>query len=138
VTKVTKIAHPPPIKRYGVAKAMLLNSISETPNQQEIQPKAAAGKNTASPAPAEEEKAFSKSADGVRIPASEATLEAAAKAKGMKKIELEIAAAAGLLRPISPEPPPEAIKYSGSLEDLLQTIEDLENPPKSPNFDLFE
>ncbi len=117
---------------------MLLNSIYKMLNQQETQQKAAAGKNTASPAPAEGEKAFSKVAEEVRIPASEATFEAAAKAEGMKKIELEIAAAAGLLRPISPEPPPEANKYSNSLEGLLRTIEDLKNPPKLPDFDLFE
>ena len=136
---VTKIAHPPPIKRYGVAKAMLLHTIREAPNQQGIQPKAAAaGKTTAPSAPVERGKAGAKLVDEVRIPASEATFEAAAKAKGMKKIELEIAAAAGLLRPISPEPPPDANKYSNSLEGLLRTVEDLKNPPKSPNFDLFE
>ena len=117
---------------------MLLYSIYEIITQQGIQSKAAAGENTASPASAEGKKVYSKLADEARIPANEATLKAAAKAEGMRKIELEIAAAAGLLRPISPEPPPEANQYANSLEGLLRTIEDLKNPPKSPDIDLFE
>jgi hypothetical protein len=118
---------------------MLLNTIYEIMNQQAVQPKAAAaGKNKAPSGSVEGEKAFAKMPDTVRVPASEATIEAAAKAKGMKKIELEIAAAAGLLRPISPEPPPESKQYSQSLDDLLRSIDELKNPRKSPDLDLFE
>ncbi|MBN2320284.1 MAG: hypothetical protein JXR49_14465 [Acidobacteria bacterium] len=118
---------------------MLLNSNFEITNQQAIHPKdAAAGKTKSSSFSSEVEKASSKTVDNVRIPASEATIEAAAKAKGMKKIELEIAAAAGLLRPISPEPPPESKQYSQSLDDLLRSIDELKNPRKSPDLDLFE
>ena len=118
---------------------MLLNSIYDMMSQQVVHPKAAtAGKNTAPSRSFKGDKAVSKMSDTVKTPASEATFEAAAKAKGMKKIELEIAAAAGLLRPISPEPPPESNQYAHSLDDLLRTIDELKNPQKSPNLDLFE
>ena len=118
---------------------MLLNSIYDIMSQQVIHEKAATdGKKKASSDSVKGDKAASKIADTVKTPASKATSEAAARAKGMKKIELEIAAAAGLLRPISPEPPPEMNKYANSFEDLLRIIEDLKNPPKSSGIDLFE
>jgi hypothetical protein len=118
---------------------MLLNSIYDIMNQQLAQPKAStAGKGTAPSASVEKEKTFQKMADTVKIPASEATFEAAAKAEGMKKIELEIAAAAGLLRPISPEPPEDFNQNAQSFDDLLRTINELEDPPKSHDLDLFE
>jgi hypothetical protein len=56
----------------------------------------------------------------------------------MQKIALEIAAAAGLLRPISPAPPLESNPTAQSLEDLLRMVDELESPPQSPNLDLFE
>jgi hypothetical protein len=83
---------------------------------------------------------FRKMADTITIPASKVTSEAAAKAEGMKKIELEIAAAAGLLRPISPDPPsePDPEQTARSFEDLLRMVEELKNPAKSHDLDLFE
>ena len=118
---------------------MLLNSIYDIMSQQAVHQKAAAaGKNKPSSGSVEGGKAVSKLEDTIKTPASKATYEAAAKAKGMKKIELEIAAAAGLLRPISPEPPPETNQNSNSFEDLLRIIEDLKNPPKPSGIDLFE
>ncbi len=118
---------------------MLLHSIYEMMNQRLSQPKAAtAGADKALSSSGGKEKVFRKMADKINIPANQATLEAAAKAKGMRKIELEIAAAAGLLRPISPEPPPEQNASARSFDDLLRIVNELKNPPKSPSLDLFE
>lgn len=118
---------------------MVLHSIHDIINQQLANLKTAkAGVNKSRSAPVEKEKSFQKMKEIIKIPASEVTFEAAAKAKGMKKIELEIAAAAGLLRPISPKPSPEPEQSSQSLKDLLRMIDELKNPPKSPDFDLFE
>jgi len=110
-------------------------------NRQLAQSKPSAGGGTKSESVAvDKEKSFRKIADTITIPASEATFEAAAKAEGIRKIELEIAAAAGLLRPISPNPPPEPAPdhTARSLEDLLRMVEDLKNPAKSHNLDLFQ
>ncbi|MBN2241071.1 MAG: hypothetical protein JW793_00160 [Acidobacteria bacterium] len=118
---------------------MLLNSIYRILNQQAGSREAdGAGINAAPSKPDAGAEEFSKVAEKVRIPAGEATLEAAAKAKGMKKIELEIAAAAGLLRPISPEPPGKPNRHARGLDDLLRTIGELKDPPRSPNLDLFK
>ena len=118
---------------------MLLQSIYDIINQQLSQLKSGkAGLNKSQSTPVEKEKSIVKMEEIIKIPASEATFEAAAKAEGMKKIELEIAAAAGLLRPISPEPPAESDPSSRGIKDLLRMIDELKNPPKSPGLDLFE
>jgi hypothetical protein len=70
---------------------------------------------------------------------SPATAAAAAEASGLEKIELEIAAAAGLLRPFTPDPQLPAPNMSGSsLEELLRIIADLKKPDQSRFVDVFE
>lgn len=104
-------------------------------NQQVTHPKeTTASGNKSQSASVKKETSLQKTADTITLPASKATFEAAAKAEGMKKIELEIAVAAGLLRLISPEPEPSA----RSFEDLLRIVEELKNPAKSHDLDLFE
>jgi hypothetical protein len=118
---------------------MFLNSIFQILNLH-ANPRGAAKavENDAPDKAADDGEPFSKVVEKVRIPAGEATLAAASEAKGMKKIELEIAAAAGLLRPISPEPPRKTTRPVQGLDTLLRTVDELKNPPKSPNLDLFE
>ena len=124
-----------------MAKTMLLHSILETLTQKlDLSEPTAAGKqSTPRPETVQEQPSFPDSIKEVRIPASEATFKAAAQAKGMKRIELEIAAAAGLLRPMSPEPPPELNQSSKQgFDELLRTVEELRKPGRSHNLDLFE
>ncbi len=118
---------------------MLLHSIYEFMNQRLAKLKADdSGAEKAQSSADEKEQVFRKMAEKIKIPAEEATLEAAAKAEGMRKIELEIAAAAGLLRQVCPEPPPELNASARNFDDLLRMVHELKNPPKSPNLDLFE
>jgi len=122
-----------------VAEAMLLHSIYEFMNQRLAKMKVDdSGAEKAQSSADEKEKVFRKMAEKIKIPAEEATLEAAAKAEGMRKIELEIAAAAGLLRPVGPEPQPELNASARNFDDLLRMVHELKTPPKSPNLDLFE
>jgi len=70
---------------------------------------------------------------------SPATSAAAQEASGLKKIQLEIAAAAGLLRPFNPDPELPAVPKAGSsLEELLRTIADLKKSDRSRFVDVFE
>lgn len=122
---------------------MLLQSIINVINQQFPQKEfAKAEKRSTQPIGVEKEKTFSDMIGEAKTPASAATFAAAEEAKGMKRIELEIAAAAGLLRPMSPEPPPQAKEtpqqHNQSHEELLRTIKGLKNPEELHNFDLFE
>jgi hypothetical protein len=81
-----------------------------------------------------------KSAEGAQnksIPEGEAfTLE---NVSGLKKIELEITAAAGLLRPLSAVPAPTMpAPASPSLEELIRAISKFEKSEVSQVVDLFE
>jgi hypothetical protein len=68
-----------------------------------------------------------------------AAIAAAQEASGLKKIELEIAAAAGLLRPIHPDPQLPGANLAGpALEELLRTIADLKKSDQSRFVDVFE
>jgi hypothetical protein len=70
---------------------------------------------------------------------SYAEVAAAQEASGLEKIELEIAAAAGLLKPKIPEPQLPIANLSGpALEELLRTIADLKKPDQSRFVDVFE
>lgn len=70
---------------------------------------------------------------------SYAAVAAAQEASGLEKIELEIAAAAGLLRPFGPEPKSPAANFgAASLDELLRTIADLRKPDRSRFVDVFE
>jgi hypothetical protein len=75
----------------------------------------------------------------VKTPPSSATIAAAQEASGLKKIELEIAAAAGLLRPLNALPQLPVINLAGpSLEELLRTIAELEKLDQTRKVDVFE
>lgn len=117
---------------------MLLQSILKILNEQFTQPKIAAAEKDTHPHEKVEGEIFSNIIDKVDTPASAATLDAAMEATGIKRNELEIAAAAGLLRPISSENPPTSNQSNQRAEELLKTIEELKKPQKSHNLDLFE
>jgi len=118
---------------------MLIDSISEETNHQLNQSKTAtAGKKTPQPIKAETVEASPKASEAANTPASEATFAAAAKAKGIKKMALEVAATAGLLRPMSSENPSTSKRSGQGLEELIKTVEDLEKPEKQHTLDLFE
>jgi hypothetical protein len=75
----------------------------------------------------------------IKTPPSSATTAAAEESSGLKKIELQIAAAAGLLRPLNPVPHTAAVNLTRpSLEELLRTIADLKKPDQAPKVDVFE
>ena len=96
---------------------MLLSSILEILNQ--YRPEPPAYQRAAKPPPA-------------------ATSSAAEQTSGLQKIRLEIAAEAGLLRPLSPERI-EPVNLTGpNLEELMQTIAKLKEPNKSRVVDVFE
>jgi hypothetical protein len=58
---------------------------------------------------------------------------------GLQQLESEIAAAAGLLRPLSIDPDLAPIKLPGpNLEELMQIIEKLKEPYKTRVVDRFE
>jgi hypothetical protein len=71
-------------------------------------------------------------------PPSPATFSAALEASGLQKIRLEIAAASGLLRPLSPEHIEPVTLAGPSLEELMQTIAKLREPNQSRVVDVFE
>jgi hypothetical protein len=122
-----------------VAKTMLLHTVLDK-LAQKLAPTKHTKAEINAPAPqGTKQTPFSETFREVRIPASEATLQAAAQEKGMKRIELEIAAAAGLLRPISVETQQESKQPSTKgLVELIRTVEELKNPGKSHQLDLFE
>jgi hypothetical protein len=63
----------------------------------------------------------------------------AEKTSGLKRIEMEIAAAAGLLRPFSGMPYPGMPLASGpSLEDLIRAVSKFEESGQSRVVDVFE
>lgn len=63
----------------------------------------------------------------------------AQESSGLQKIESEIAAAAGLLRPLGPCPQSPATGSPGPrLEGLLRTIAKFEKPDRSRFVDVFE
>jgi hypothetical protein len=121
-------------------KVMLEQSISQILNQQFSQLKTVAvEKKTAPPLKiGSTEKAFTTPNDETKTPASKATSAAAAAASGIKRTQLEVAAAAGLLRPISAENPAAPKQSDQSLKGLLHTISELEKPDQSHNLDVFE
>jgi hypothetical protein len=96
---------------------MLLSSILQILNQYQTQ------------APA-----YQKAAE----PPSQATFSAALEASGLQKIQLEIAAASGLLRPLSPEHIDPVTLTGPSLDELMQMIAKLKEPNQSRVVDVFE
>jgi hypothetical protein len=111
-------------------QAMLISSILQILDQQSFQPKAT-------------KKAFEMAAENAaaqfRIPNQAATTEVAEESSGLHKIELEIAAAAGLLRPLSLEHPLPAAAHPGpSAEELIRAITKFERPHRSRFVDVFE
>jgi hypothetical protein len=77
--------------------------------------------------------------DSAKAPASAATFEAAKKASGIQKAELEIAAAAGLLRTLSASSPSsDGNKAEPTYLELGRTNKDLKQPNQSHALDLFE
>ena len=72
------------------------------------------------------------------VPPSSSTASAAEETSGLRKISLEIAAAAGLLRPLSPEHLTPVTLAGPSLEELIQTIAKLKEPNQSRYIDVFE
>jgi hypothetical protein len=71
-------------------------------------------------------------------PASPATFAAALESSGLQQIQLEIAAAAGLLRPLSPEHIDPVTLAGPNLEELMQTIAKLKEPITPRQIDVFE
>jgi hypothetical protein len=60
-------------------------------------------------------------------------------ASGLQELEAQIAAAAGLLRPISVEPGQAPVALPGpNLEELMQIIAKLKEPKESRVLDVFE
>jgi hypothetical protein len=103
----------------GVVKAMLLSSILQMLDQYPPQSKAAETARLKTP---QKEEALS--------------LE---NTSGLKKIELEIAAAAGLLRPLSVMPDPTMPPPAGpSLEELIRAISKFDKSDESRVVDVFE
>jgi len=84
------------------------------------------------------DKVFTDRDDETKTPASKATFAAAAAASGLKRTQLEVAAAAGLLRPISAENPAAQKQSAQNLKGLLRTINELEKPDPSHDLDVFE
>ena len=71
--------------------------------------------------------------------ANPAAIANAKEVSALEKIELEIAAASGLLKPFGPEPKPSTANLGGaSLDELLRTIADLRKPDPSRVVDVFE
>jgi hypothetical protein len=95
---------------------MLLPSILQILNQSQSQP--AAIQKTVQP--------------------SAETFSAAMEASGLQQIRQEIAAAAGLLRPLSPEHIEPVTLTGPNLEELMQTIAKLKEPYKTRVVDVFE
>ncbi len=61
------------------------------------------------------------------------------EAHALAKLQLDIAAAAGLLRPLSPDPDMSPISLPGpSLEELMQIIDNLKAVEESRVVDVFE
>jgi hypothetical protein len=96
---------------------MLLSSILQILNQYQTQP--SSFQNTVKPA-------------------SAATFSIAQDNSGLQQIRNEIASAAGLLRPLSPEHIDPVTLTGPSLEELMQTIAKLKEPNKSRVVDVFE
>jgi hypothetical protein len=109
-------------------------------DQQSTQPSFASAAKSRSPSnTADKTGAFSNVIEAATTPAGSATFEEAEKASGIKKYELEIAAAAGLLRTVSPDSQTSAGKKSEpSFEELSRTIEDLKKPNQSHAIDMFK
>ncbi len=95
---------------------MLLSSILQILNQ--YQPQPVASQKTVQP--------------------SAETFSAALENSGLQKIRMEIAAAAGLLRPLSPEHIEPVTLTGPSLEKLMQTIAKLKESGQSRVVDVFE
>lgn len=117
---------------------MLLHSILKALKLESAHPESAGAEKPGASGTDKGEKKFSGMIEDAKIPAGEATYEAAGKAAGLRKFELAVAAEAGLLRPMIPDPPEHTDQPGQSFEELLRTIEDLKNPGKSHKLDLFE
>jgi hypothetical protein len=122
------------------SNAMQLNTSLGILDQQPTQPSlTSAAKSHSSSHSAEKNGIFYEVTDAAKAPASAATFEAAEKASGVQKVELEIAAAAGLLRTRRASPAASnGNRAESSYEEPRQAIEDLKLPNQSHALDLFE
>jgi hypothetical protein len=103
---------------------MLLSSVLQILNQYQPQPAATVEKTLKTP---------------TITPATETISIEQEASPGLDTLQIEIAAAAGLLRPLSPDPGMSPVALPGpSLEELMQIIDKLKAPDQSRVVDVFE